>query len=403
MTMETLPRPLGNYLLTAALGEDALGHEYRAMRTAEGGAFVRLRVLDAPELSEDARPRRHRAERRGPRVPEEPGRRARRRHGRRRRRALHRVERGQRPHPQEPAGQVPQPAAQDSRGARPPDCREDRDGPGPRIQHEHRRRSDAPWAGVAGPHRDLRRRRDSPGRIRPGSRSPADSGPAAADTGGRELPRAGGAGPAIHRKQLRRLLGRRDPSRAADRPAAGDGSPGRSARHRGQPASADPAGDPGRPAHDAGRSRDAVRLQRRLAAGARQALVFGSLLPLDVQPRLLPERPLQGRDRGGDSRTQSRVFAGRAPGGARLDGEPTPAATPASRRARRPGARTAAAASRCPRAPPGVAVDRAGAGLGADRGRLSADAAGARASPFSARRRGGHLLPRLRRFCPSCW
>ena len=54
MTTETLPRPLGNYLLTAALGEDALGHEYRALRTGEGGGFVRFRALDAPELSEDA-------------------------------------------------------------------------------------------------------------------------------------------------------------------------------------------------------------------------------------------------------------------------------------------------------------------------------------------------------------
>jgi TonB family protein len=54
MTTETLPRPLGKYLLTAALGEDALGHEYRALRAGEGVSFVRFRALDAPELSEDA-------------------------------------------------------------------------------------------------------------------------------------------------------------------------------------------------------------------------------------------------------------------------------------------------------------------------------------------------------------
>ena len=53
MTTDTLPRPFGKYLLTAALGEDALGHEYRALRRPED-AFVRLRALDAPELSEDA-------------------------------------------------------------------------------------------------------------------------------------------------------------------------------------------------------------------------------------------------------------------------------------------------------------------------------------------------------------
>jgi TonB family protein len=53
MTTEQLPRHLGPYRLTAALGEDALGHEYRAVRETDGG-FVRLRALDAPELSADA-------------------------------------------------------------------------------------------------------------------------------------------------------------------------------------------------------------------------------------------------------------------------------------------------------------------------------------------------------------
>jgi TonB family protein len=53
MTTDTLPRALGAYRLTAALGEDALGHEYRAVRIADGG-FVRLRTLDAPELDADA-------------------------------------------------------------------------------------------------------------------------------------------------------------------------------------------------------------------------------------------------------------------------------------------------------------------------------------------------------------
>jgi protein TonB len=53
MTTETLPRHLGSYRLTAALGEDALGHEYRAVRTSDG-VFVRYRSLDAPELSADA-------------------------------------------------------------------------------------------------------------------------------------------------------------------------------------------------------------------------------------------------------------------------------------------------------------------------------------------------------------
>ncbi|HEY1252805.1 MAG TPA: TonB family protein [Thermoanaerobaculia bacterium] len=53
MTTDTLPRALGRYRLTAALGEDALGHEYRAVRLADGG-FVRFRALDAAELDADA-------------------------------------------------------------------------------------------------------------------------------------------------------------------------------------------------------------------------------------------------------------------------------------------------------------------------------------------------------------
>ncbi|HEY2796318.1 MAG TPA: TonB family protein [Thermoanaerobaculia bacterium] len=53
MTTDTLPRALGPYRLTAALGEDALGHEYRAVRLADG-SFVRLRTLDAPELDPNA-------------------------------------------------------------------------------------------------------------------------------------------------------------------------------------------------------------------------------------------------------------------------------------------------------------------------------------------------------------
>lgn len=53
MTTEPLPRHFGPYRLTAELGEDALGHEYRAVRESDG-TFVRFRALDAPELSADA-------------------------------------------------------------------------------------------------------------------------------------------------------------------------------------------------------------------------------------------------------------------------------------------------------------------------------------------------------------
>ena len=54
MSASDLPRPFGDYLLTASLGEDALGRVYRAVRMAGEKTFVRLRILESPELSEDA-------------------------------------------------------------------------------------------------------------------------------------------------------------------------------------------------------------------------------------------------------------------------------------------------------------------------------------------------------------
>ena len=56
MTTETFPRRFGPYVLTAALGEDALGREYRALpaSASEAEEFVRLRILESPELSADA-------------------------------------------------------------------------------------------------------------------------------------------------------------------------------------------------------------------------------------------------------------------------------------------------------------------------------------------------------------
>jgi TonB family protein len=50
MTIESLPRAFGGYVLTAVLGEDAFGTIYRAMRAGEPGAFVILRILESPEL-----------------------------------------------------------------------------------------------------------------------------------------------------------------------------------------------------------------------------------------------------------------------------------------------------------------------------------------------------------------
>jgi protein TonB len=54
MSASDLPRPFGEYLLTASLAEDALGRVYRAIRITGEKAFVRLRILEGPDLPEDA-------------------------------------------------------------------------------------------------------------------------------------------------------------------------------------------------------------------------------------------------------------------------------------------------------------------------------------------------------------
>jgi protein TonB len=53
-TEETLPRRFGPYVLTARIGEDALGTVFRALRVSGDRGFTRLRVLESDELSEDA-------------------------------------------------------------------------------------------------------------------------------------------------------------------------------------------------------------------------------------------------------------------------------------------------------------------------------------------------------------
>jgi hypothetical protein len=49
-----LSRSFGEYVLVAQLSEDALGTVYRALYSADERRFVRLRVLQSPELSKDA-------------------------------------------------------------------------------------------------------------------------------------------------------------------------------------------------------------------------------------------------------------------------------------------------------------------------------------------------------------
>jgi TonB family protein len=52
--MEPLPRKFGPYVLTALLGQDALGRVYRARHSSGERGFVRLRLMEGPEVSEDA-------------------------------------------------------------------------------------------------------------------------------------------------------------------------------------------------------------------------------------------------------------------------------------------------------------------------------------------------------------
>lgn len=53
-TAPFLSRPLGNFLLIAQLSEDALGTVYRAIYAPDERRFVRLRILQSPEISPEA-------------------------------------------------------------------------------------------------------------------------------------------------------------------------------------------------------------------------------------------------------------------------------------------------------------------------------------------------------------
>ncbi|HEY7862393.1 MAG TPA: hypothetical protein VIE39_01960, partial [Thermoanaerobaculia bacterium] len=48
-----LSRHFGDYLLVAQLSEDALGSVYRALYLADERRFVRLRILQTPEISRE--------------------------------------------------------------------------------------------------------------------------------------------------------------------------------------------------------------------------------------------------------------------------------------------------------------------------------------------------------------
>ena len=53
-TAPFLSRPLGNFLLVAQLSEDALGTVFRAIYAPDERRFVRLRILQSPEISPEA-------------------------------------------------------------------------------------------------------------------------------------------------------------------------------------------------------------------------------------------------------------------------------------------------------------------------------------------------------------
>jgi hypothetical protein len=53
-TAPFLSRPLGNFLLVAQLSEDALGTVFRAIYAPDERRFVRLRILQAPEIAPEA-------------------------------------------------------------------------------------------------------------------------------------------------------------------------------------------------------------------------------------------------------------------------------------------------------------------------------------------------------------
>lgn len=54
MSRPFAPRRFGGFLLTAELGSDAAGRVYRALRLSDERDFVRLRMLESPEISVDA-------------------------------------------------------------------------------------------------------------------------------------------------------------------------------------------------------------------------------------------------------------------------------------------------------------------------------------------------------------
>jgi hypothetical protein len=260
-----------------------------------------------------------------------------------------------------------------SRRARAPDRGEGRDRARPRLQHDGRRGPHAAWARLPAARRHLGRRRDpSLGLRSRGGRAAVDR-PASPRGRGGPLPRVRGARAGRSRTELGRLLGRRDPVGAAHRRAAAAGrargseGPGQRAGAAGAP------GDPGAAAHDARSGGCALQVERRSEARAGKAALLGAVFAVDLQPRLLPKRPLPRRDRARDSRAHARSGHGGL----------------------RSGYRTGAARRRP--ASPAAAARRVGAARGASGHRARADGARHLAAlahrPADRSRRGGPRSP----------
>ena len=393
---EEIASPLRGYLLTAALGEDALGRSFAPAASAR------------PRLRAPADPRLTRAlERALLDAIEENGE----IHGFLKNPAIARgvdmdavdgvpylawnEANGRtldRPPPQVPGSRPPRPDR-----ARAPDRRKDRDGPRPRLQHDHRRGPHASRARMAGIRRDLGRRRDPPRRIRARRRSSSRDRAAAVRGGG--WPYLDQRNVAAERSAENSdvYLRGRHAARAPHGSPAAPGSARAREGHRSGRTAAAAAGDPRRPADDPGAGRDVAikssgdlrrELGKLLFSGPYSPSTFNLAYFLNDQFREEIETEARARKR------EAALDTGR-PGRA----QPRSRATPAGSRARNPSAAFPA------RAPGAFRLGTAPRGR-----RCTAPDAGAarRRDSCGDRRRGRNLrrleaLSRFRRRAPRGW
>ena len=343
MDTETLPRQFGNYLLTAALGQDALGRVYRALRREGDRGFTRLRILETAELSNDALL--DAIEQNGEI------------HGFLKNPAVARgvdmdsVEGSPYIAWNEPSGRTLDVLLEKCRAiAR-------------RVPVEHalliaekiataldhaynttvdgdRTLHGLVWPGLVVISDDGEIRLSGFGLAR--GRAAVDR-PAAARRGGRAVPGARGARERRRRAELGRLLRRRGLSTRSSPETRLPADALAVLKGAGQrPRSAGAARDPGAPSDDARARGRPLQVERRPSPRARQAPLLGTVLALDVQPRLLPERPVPRRDRARDAGPRKRGRSRHDAAGCALAG----ASAAGGARARRRSPRAAAGALR---------------------------------------------------------